>query len=90
MKLTNKDDGKVTNYYVSTKDYTLVKSEADRDMQGQTVKVETFYSDLKDFNGPKFFMTRVSKANGAVLQTITFSDIELNPTIDERIFDMPK
>jgi len=90
IKLTSKDDGKVTNYYVSTKDYTLVKSEADREMQGQTVKVETFYSGLKDFNGTKFFMTRISKMNGSEFQTITFSNVELNPTIDEKIFDMPK
>lgn len=89
IKLTNKDDGKVTTYYVSTKDYTLVKSETERDIQGQTVNVETFYSDLKDFNGTKFFMTRVSKMNGETFQTVTFSTVELNVPIDEKIFNMP-
>jgi len=90
IKLTGKEDGKVTTYYVSTKDYVLVKSETDRQIQGQAVNVETFYSDIKDFGGAKFFMTRTSKINGEAFQTATFTNIELNATIDEKIFDMPK
>src|SRR5690349_6879570 len=31
IKLTSKDDGKLTNYYISTKDYTLIKSDADQE-----------------------------------------------------------
>jgi hypothetical protein len=59
-------------------------------VQGQTVTVEVWYSDLKDFNGTKFFMTRNQKMNGETFQTTTFTNIELNVTIDEKIFDMPK
>jgi hypothetical protein len=90
VKLTSKDDGKVTTYYISTKDYVLIKSVTDQEMQGQTVTVETWYSDLKDFNGIKFFMTRTQKMGGQAFQTTTFTNIELNVTIDEKIFDMPK
>jgi outer membrane lipoprotein-sorting protein len=90
IKLTSKDDGKLTTYYISTKDYTLIKSESDREMQGQNVTIETSYSDLKDFNGAKFFMTRTQKINGEIFQTTTFTNIELNVAIDEKIFDMPK
>jgi hypothetical protein len=59
IKLTSKDDGKVTTYFISTKDYVLIKSAADQDVQGQTKNVETWYSD-QDFNG-LIFMTRVRK-----------------------------
>ena len=90
IKLTSKDDGKLTTFYISTKDYTMIKTTSDQEMQGQTVNVEVWYSDLKDFNGTKFFMTRNQKMNGQIFQTTTFTNIELNVTIDEKIFDMPK
>jgi hypothetical protein len=90
VKLTNKDDNKVTNYYIGTSDYALIKSESEREIQGQTVNVEVFYSNLKDFNGTKFYMTRDSKINGESFQTTTYTNVELNIDIDEKIFDMPK
>jgi hypothetical protein len=90
IKLTSKDDGKPTIYYISTKDYSLIKTDSERELQGQNVTVEIWYSDLKDYNGAKFFMTKTQKVNGETIQTTTFSNIELNATIDEKIFDMPK
>jgi hypothetical protein len=90
IKLTNKDDGKVTNYYISTTDYLLIKSESEREMQGQSVNIETYYSDLKDFNGTKFYLTRTQKIEGQEFQTIKFDKLELNVAIDEKVFDMPK
>ena len=90
IKLTDKDDGRVTYYYVSASDYTLIKTETEREIQGQKANFETSFSDLKDFNGIKFFMKRTQKMNGEVFQTTTISNIELNATVDEKIFDMPK
>jgi hypothetical protein len=89
VKFTNKEDGKITYYYISSSDYTMVKSESETDIQGRTVNVEVFYSDLKEFGGLKFFMTRSQKMDGQVFQTTTYSNIEINPTIDEKIFDKP-
>jgi len=90
IKLTNKDDGKVTTYYIKAADYSMIKSVSDRDIQGQTVAVETWYSDIKEINGIKFFMTRIQKMNGEEFQSTKYENIELNVTIDEKIFDMPK
>ncbi|HLG39257.1 MAG TPA: hypothetical protein VI461_06290 [Chitinophagaceae bacterium] len=90
IKLTFKEDGKNTIYYISTSDHTLIKSESEREIQGQTVNVESYYSDLKNFNGTKFFMTRMQKMNGEVFQTTKIELVELNITIDEKIFEMPK
>lgn len=90
IKLTSKDDGKPTYYYISTSDYSIVKSESERDVQGNSVNIEVYYSNLKDFNGTKFYMTRTQKMNGETFQATTFTNIELNVPIDEKIFDMPK
>ena len=89
VKLTSKDDGKVTYYYINAADYSLIKSEAERDFQGQTVNVETYYSDMKTINGVKFAMTRQSKMGGEVFQSITYTTVDLNVPIDEKIFSMP-
>jgi len=90
ITLNFEDVGRVTTYYISTKDYSLIKSESERDMAGQIVKVESFYSDLKEFKGVKFFMTRQQKMNGEVFQTTKIESIELDVPIDEKVFDMPK
>jgi hypothetical protein len=35
-------------------------------------------------------MTKTQKMNGEAFQTTTFTNVELNVAIDEKIFDMPK
>lgn len=90
IKLTNKDDGKATTYFISTTDYTLIKSATNRAIQGQDMEVESYYSDLKEIGGVKFFMTRDSKIEGQTFQTIKYEKIELNVPVDEKIFAMPK
>lgn len=87
IKLTGKDDGKVTTYFISANDYSMIKSVNAREMQGQTVDVETYFSDLKEFNGIKIPMTRTQKIQGQDFQTITLNNVELNAAIDEKVFD---
>ena len=87
IKLTNKDDNKVTTYFISVADNTLVKSISSRSMQGQEMDVETLFSDIKDFNGLKFPMTRTQKIQGEVFQEIKMSSIDFNVPIDEKVFD---
>ncbi|MBI5856032.1 MAG: hypothetical protein HZB42_00130 [Sphingobacteriales bacterium] len=90
IKLTSKDDGRVTTYFISQSDNTLIKSATTRDFQGQQMEVETWFSDLKEFGGVKFFMSRDSKIQGQVFQTVKFEKIELDVAIDEKIFEIPK
>ena len=87
IKLTNKDDNKVTTYFISVTDNTIVKSVSTRQLQGQDIEIETFYSDIKDFNGLKFPMLRIQKMQGQVFQEIKIATIEFNVPIDEKIFD---
>jgi hypothetical protein len=88
IKVTNKEDGRITYYSISTKDYTMIRSVTTREIQGQQVNIESWFSDLKDIgNGMKFFMTRDAKMDGQVIQTVKYDKIELNVPIDEKIFE---
>jgi hypothetical protein len=87
IKLTTKDDNKVTTYFVSTTDNMLIKSVSTRNIQGQDMEIETYHSNVKDFNGLKFALTRIQKVSGQVLQEINFKDLQFNVTVDEKIFD---
>jgi len=87
IKLTNKDDGKTTTYYINTADNMLIKNTATREMQGQEIQIENYFSDIKDVSGLKFSMTRTQKVNGEVTQIIKMTSVEWNVPIDEKIFD---
>ncbi|MBI3137960.1 MAG: outer membrane lipoprotein-sorting protein [Sphingobacteriales bacterium] len=86
LKLTTKEDGKVSNYYISTSDYLLIKSVGKREIQGQEVEISTFYSNYKDFGGLKFACTRSLQADGQVFQEVNYEKVELNVPVDEAIF----
>ncbi|MCX6318791.1 MAG: hypothetical protein NTW29_16040 [Bacteroidetes bacterium] len=88
ITLTNKDDNKKVTYYIDSASYLLIKSVTPREMQGQTVDVETFYSDFKEINGLKFAMTRIQKVMGQEFASVRLDKIELNVKIDEAIFKM--
>lgn len=90
IKLTSKDDGRVTNYFISISDYTLIRTTTIREFQGQEMETETWFSDLKEIDGVKFFMSRDSKMQGQIFQTVKYDKIELNTAIDEKIFEIPK
>ncbi len=87
IKLTIREDGREVFYFISKKDNSLIKSTATREMMGQKAEVETLYSDLKEFAGLKFFMTRTQSVSGQVFQVISLSNVELNVPVDEKIFE---
>ncbi len=86
LRLTAKEDGKVSNYYISTSDYLLIKSISKREIQGQEVEISTFFSNYKDFGGLKFACTRSLQAGGQVFQEVNYEKVELNVPVDEAIF----
>lgn len=86
LKLTHKDDGKITFYFINAADFVLIKAASKREMQGEEVDVETYYSDLKEFNGIKYFMSRIQKMNGEVFSEMHMDKFELNVPVDEAIF----
>lgn len=89
IKLTRKEDGKVSTFYISASDYLPVKLVESKELQGQDVDIASYYSDFKDFNGMKFAMSRIQKIEDQILQQVKITDIQFNVPIDEKIFDMP-
>ena len=87
INLTTKDDNKVNTYFISVADNIIIKSVSTRQLQGQDLEIETFYSDIKDFNGLKFPIVRTQKMQGQVFQEIKIATIEFNVPVDEKIFD---
>lgn len=87
IKLTAKEDGRVTHYYISKADYSLIKISTKREMQGAEAELDTFLSNVKEFGGLKFNMSKDQKMNGQVLQSITYTNIELNVPVEEKAFD---
>jgi len=86
IKLTS-DDKKETTYFIDSKTFLPIKSITKKDMMGQPVDIETFNSNYQEYGGAKFAMTRIQKLDGQVLQEIKLDKVELDVTIDEKIFD---
>lgn len=86
LKLTAKEDGKVTDYYIGSADYLVIKTVSKKSIQGADTDVETWYSNYKVFNGLTFAMTKTIKVNGNVTQEVNYTNIELNVAVDESIF----
>lgn len=87
IKLTNKDDSKVTTYFIDATSSLVIRSISTIDLQGVEMEVQTNYSDYKDFGGLKFIMARVQTVEGQTLREIKYDSLELNVAIDEKIFE---
>lgn len=87
IKLVANEDGRITYYYITKNDNSLIKSVTNREMQGQEVEVETSYSNFKDIAGLKFSMSITQKMNGQEFQSIIMTNVDLNATVDEKIFN---
>jgi hypothetical protein len=89
IKLTAKEEGKVTTYFVNATDYVLVKSVSKREIAGSEYDAESFYSDFKTVNGLQFCCQFIQKIEGKVFQDVKYTAIELNIPVDEKIFAKP-
>ena len=87
LKMTSKEDGKTVTFYINSNTWGLLKVVSSREIQGQDTEIETLFSDMKEFGGMKFYMTRTQQAMGQVFQTLNFTNIEFNVTIDPKVFD---
>lgn len=87
LKLTAKEDGRVTTYFINSTDFLVKKSITLREIQGQEMEITTFYSDYKEFGGLKFAGIRRQEVMGQVMQELHLEKVELNLTIDESVFN---
>ncbi|MBN8688353.1 MAG: hypothetical protein J0M10_15110 [Chitinophagales bacterium] len=86
LRLTAKEDGRVFTYFISQTDFTVVKSVTKREIQGQEIDVENYFSNYKVTDGVKFAFSRSQKVEGQVLQEMHIEKVELNIPLDEAIF----
>lgn len=89
IKMTR--DGQDTVVYIDADSFLDIKAEAKRKMQGQEVEGETTYGNYQEFGGLLFPMSIEMKAKGMPAgQTITIEKVELNPSLADDAFKMPK
>lgn len=82
LKVTYKN-GVVANYYIDKTTNRIIKTSGKQQMRGEEMDVETVLSDYKqNADGYWFPYTATSSINGP----ITFSKIETNIQVDEKIF----
>jgi len=81
------DDKREYTYFIDATTSMLIKSINSSTVMGQDMLVETYYKDVKDFSGLKFSTSRTQKANGQELQELHFDKFEIDPAIDEKVFD---
>ena len=60
VKLTSKEDGKITNYFISTTTYLLVKSIAKRELSGVEYDAATYYTDIVEINDLILSLSKLS------------------------------
>ena len=88
LKLTEKA-GDITNLFVSTSNYYVLKSAGKRNIQGKDVDAEVNFSNFKQVEGLTFPYTMETASPMGGMMTIETDSIKLNPKIDESIFKKP-
>ena len=81
--------GDVTNLFVSTANYYVLKSAGKRNIQGKEIEAEVNFSNFKQIEGLTFPYTMETANPMGGMMTIETDSIKLNPKIDESIFKKP-
>ena len=90
FKIKVTGDGNETYYFIDAATYLLNKSIIKSEVMGQTVDVTTTYSDYKktDFGIMYPYAKNIDMGMLQLAQKV--EKVEVNKTIDPKIFDMPK
>jgi outer membrane lipoprotein-sorting protein len=90
LKVTLKN-GDVRYLYLDAETFLEVKSEARRTIRGSEMEIETLLGDYKEVGGLMYPHSFQSTAKGRPeKQNVTVDKFELNPTLDDARFAMPK
>lgn len=90
IKIKVTGNGNETSYFIDPKTYLLAKSVIKGEVMGQSVEITTTYSDYKktDFGIMVPYAKNIDMGMFQLAQKI--EKVEVNKTIDEQIFAMPK
>ncbi len=89
IKYTNKDNAE-TLFYIDPTTYYTIQTSRTSNAMGQDVEVKATFSNHKktDFGIVIPYTTNVDMGQFAL--TVNVQKVEINPTVDPAIFDMPK
>ncbi|WP_377242190.1 outer membrane lipoprotein-sorting protein [Persicitalea jodogahamensis] len=84
-------NGATATHYISKDTYYILKSVINTEVQGQAVEVKTNFSNFKQVDGVTFpFTTEIESPAMPGVMTMMVNNVQVNPTVDESIFAMPK
>ena len=86
-----KEEESFSTYYFDKENFVPILSESiisSGPQKGATT--QTLYSDYQEAGSVYYAYNIVQKFNGQVGQSISIESIEINPDIDESVFEMPK
>jgi outer membrane lipoprotein-sorting protein len=90
IKLTDKD-GDVTNYYLDTQSYLILKETSKRKIKEKEINAETLYGNYQQVEGITFPMSLEIKETGSdQTQKGVMEKVELNVEVDDSYFKMPE
>lgn len=89
LKLTKGDD--VTTFFIDAASYLVLKERTKTVYQGKEMEADEILSDYKNVDGYMIAYSREEREVDAEEgQKMTIDKVELNPTVDDTIFTMPK
>ena len=84
-------NGTVKHYFLDTDYYVPIKIETKQMVRGTEIEFETILGDYKESGGVYFPFSIESGAKGSSNRSvITYEKIEINPTMEDSHFNMPK
>ena len=90
IKLTDKD-GDITNYYLDTQSYLILKESAKRKIKEKEINSETLYGNYQTFEGITFPMSmEIKEAGSDQTQKGVLDKVEMNVEVEDSYFKMPE
>jgi hypothetical protein len=87
----NMANGSKATHYISKDTYYILRSAVIVAVQGQEIEAKTNFSNFKQVDGVTFaFTTEIESPAMPGVMTLIVKSIQVNLTLDENIFTMPK
>ncbi len=91
ITVDGKEEADVSFYFFDTENFVPIAVQSEiKSGQGKGMTSEITFSDYQEVDGLYFPFSMTQGAKGQPGQPITFSAIELNPTVDEAAFKFPE
>jgi len=86
------EEGKVTNFYIDTENYILIKRQGKENQNGMEIETETFFSDYKEVGDLMMAHAMTIKTQTEMMQSMEmrYDSIELNGDVTDEVFQKPE